>query len=307
VHFSPRSSLGRLPAAAAPTALAGMALGATAYSLFSMHDAAVKWLVIAGVPVWQVLFARSIVIVGACLVLGRGKMLARAVATPLKGPLAFRGLITLGAWLCYYSAARSLPLAQLQTLYYAAPIMTTVLAGPLLGERVPASRWLTVAIGFAGVVVACDPGRVALSLPMVLVLIAAAFWGYAAILMRQIARREGTLLQMLYMNGLFLVVTGAASAADWRMPTPRQFLLLVLIGAAGTLGQFCLFEGARRAPASVMATVEYTSLIWAFLLGLAIWGNVPHLAVFIGAGLILLAGAVLVTMERRAGRLGAGR
>jgi drug/metabolite transporter (DMT)-like permease len=280
-----------------------MALGATAYSLFSMHDAAVKWLVIAGVPVWQVLFVRSLFIVGACVALGRGKLLARAVATPLKLPLALRGLITLGAWLCYYSAARSLPLAQLQTLYYAAPIMTTVLAGPLLGERVPATRWLAVAIGFAGVLIACDPGRVALSLPTVLVLCAAAFWGYAAILMRQIARREGTLVQMLYMNGQFLLVTGAASLANWRMPAPRQLLLMVMIGAAGTLGQICLFEGARRAPASVMATVEYTSLMWAFVLGLAIWGDVPRRAVFIGAALILTAGAVLITMERRAGRL----
>ena len=57
--------------------------------------------------------------------------------------------IILAAWLSYYSAARDLPLAQLLTLYFAAPLMTTLLATPMLGERVPASRWISVVIGFA--------------------------------------------------------------------------------------------------------------------------------------------------------------
>jgi drug/metabolite transporter (DMT)-like permease len=74
----------------------------------------------------------------------------------------------------------------------------------------------------------------------------------------------------------------------------------------GGLGQFCIFEAARHAPASVMATVEYTSLVWAFVLGYAIWGDVPDLAVWAGAALILVAGAVLLVSERRAGGGGDG-
>ncbi len=73
--------------------------------------------------------------------------------------------------------------------------------------------------------------------------------------------------------------------------------------AFGRLAQFTLFEGCRHAPASVIATVEHTALLWAFILGYVIWGDIPAQAVFIGAGMILLAGLLLVVAERRAGRV----
>lgn len=285
------------------TAGAGMAMGVGAYALFSLQDSAIKWLVsgLGGViiPVWQVLFARSAFIVAVTLAVGRTPMLERAVKTPFKLKLILRATITLVAWLCYYSAARSLPLAQLLTLYFAAPVITTLLAVPLLGERVPPWRWASVAIGFAGVVVACDPGGVAFSAATLLVLIAAAFWGFAIILMRQIARRETSILQMFYTNGLFLIATGIACAIQWQPPRLPQLSLMVAICVCGGTGQFLLFEGARRAPASVMAVVEYTALIWAFILGFLVFGDIPRTPVFAGAGLILVAGITLVASERR--------
>lgn len=285
------------------TATAGMALGVGAYALFSLHDASIKWLVtgigMAPLPVWQVLFFRSVFIMASTVAAGRTAMLERAVRTPLKAKLLGRATITLIAWLCYYSAARALPLAQLLTLYFAAPIITTLLARPLLGERIPPSRWVSVLLGFAGVVVACDPRGFHLSRAALMVLLAAAFWGTAIILMRQIARRESSLLQMFYTNALFAVATGIACVATWTPVGWSQAGLLATICCCGGLGQFCLFEGARRAPASVMATVEYSALIWAFILGYVVFGDVPAAPVFAGAGLILLAGAWLLWSEWR--------
>jgi len=284
--------------------LLGIGLGVLAYSLFAVHDATNKYLV-AFLPVWQVLFFRSATIALACLAIGRGALLARAVATPLKGPLALRAAITLAAWLCYYTAARSLPLAQLLTLYFSSPIMTTLLAIPLLGERISRSRWVSLGLGFAGVLLASDPFGVRFSLPTGLVLIAAGLWGYAIILMRQIARREASLLQMFYQNMCFLVVTGALTLFTWQVPTVFQLLLLLAVGVLGGLGQFALFESARLAPASVMGTVEYIALPWAFVLGWLVFGDALSVPVAAGAGLIFLAGLLLVTMERRGrGRAG---
>jgi drug/metabolite transporter (DMT)-like permease len=280
----------------------GIGLGVLAYGLFAMHDATIKWLV-AELPVWQVLFCRSLTIIIGCVTIGRARLLARAVATPLKANLALRGVITLTAWLCYYTAARSLPLAQLLSLYFASPLAVTVLAGPLLGEHVTRARWGAVLVGFAGIVMATDPLDLHLSLPTLLVLIAAALWGYGIILMRRIARRESSMLQMLYVNGVFLIGTGIACFLTWQTPTWSEVGLLLAIGVIGGLAQFALFEGCRHAPASVMATVEYTALIWAFILGYVIWGDIPVPAVFIGAGLILLAGMLLVLAERRAARV----
>ena len=285
-----------------PAALYGMALGGSAFLMFSLHDACIKWLVGHCTPVWQVLFVRSAVICVICLAVGRRHLLERAVATPIKRTLILRGIITLVAWLCYYSAARDLPLAQLLTLYFSAPIMTTLLAVRVLGERVTGVRWLSVGMGFAGVVVACDPGGVAFSGSTLLVLTAAAFWGYAMILMRQTAMRESNALLMLYTNGLFLLgMTAACATLGWQIPDGLGLLLLLGVGLLGAIGQFALFEGMRHAAASVIATVEYTALIWAFVLGYLIWGDIPSVAVFIGAGLILAAGVLLVASERRSG------
>ncbi len=276
----------------------GIGLSVLAYALFSLHDASIKWLV-AVLPAWQVLFCRSAAIVAGCLVIGRGRLLAQALATPLKGPLALRGAITLAAWLCYYTAARSTPLAELVTLYFSAPILVTVMSAPLLGEPVSRTRWIAVGIGFAGVLVAANPMHVRLSINVPLILIAAALWAYAVILMRKIARRESSLLQMLYTNGCFLVATGIGCLFGWRTPDGGQLALLAFVGVVGGLGQFLLYEGARHAPASLIATFEYTALLWAFVLGYAIWGDIPRPAVFAGASLILAAGLLLVGAERR--------
>ncbi len=279
----------------------GILLGILAYGLFSVHDATIK-LLVEHLPVWQVLFFRSLTILVASLLIGRRHLLERAIETPMKWPLIFRGLITMAAWLCYYTASRSLPLAQLLTLYFAAPLIITMLAVPLLGEVVTPARWIAVSVGFVGVLLASDPLGVRPGLPALLVLIAAALWGYGVILMRQIARRESSLLQMLSSNAVFLVVSGIACLFSAERPDGWQFLLLLSVGVFGGLAQFCIFEAARVTPASVMATVEYTALLWAFLLGYAIWGDIPAVPVFAGAGLILLAGMLLVTAERRAAR-----
>ena len=216
----------------------GIALGALAYSLFSLHDASNKWLV-ATLPVWQVLFFRSLVIVAGCLAIGRKPLVSRLAATPLRWPLAARAALTLTAWLCYYTAARTLPLAQLLTLYFSAPVMTTLLAMPLLGERVTGSRWISVLLGFAGVLIAADPGSVHASRATLLVLGAAAMWGYAVILMRRIARLESSLVQMLAQNLFFLIVTGVLSAATWVPVRVRQLPLLLAVGVLGAADNFC--------------------------------------------------------------------
>jgi len=265
--------------------------------MFAVQDAGIKWLV-ADIPVWQILFFRSATILVVCLAIGRRALLTRATALSLKRKLALRGVINLTAWLCYYSAARVLPLAQLLCLYFAAPLMVTIMARQILKERVTRARWVSVVVGFVGVLFASDPFGVRASFPTLLVLIAAALWGYSIILMRQIARQEPTLLQMLTINTVFLIATGIACLLHWQPVSLSQVTLLIGVGLVGGLAQLLVFETARMVPASVMATLEYSALPWAFLLGYWIWLDVPAPAVFFGAGLIVVAGAILWRAER---------
>jgi drug/metabolite transporter (DMT)-like permease len=274
----------------------GIGLTVVAYFFFSIHDASIKWLV-AGLPVMQILFCRSIFIVTVAVARGGRPLLNRAMVTPLRRALIVRGAVILVAWLCYYTAARSLTLAKLTTIYFAAPIGVTLLAIPMLGERVTKARWVGVILGFVGVVIACNASVTGVSLPELLALIAAGLWAYALILLRQVARSEGTLLQILYTNGAFLVGTGVTMPFLWQTPGPFEALILGCVGLLGTIGQFSLFEAIRHAQASVLATFEYTALIWAFILGFLIWGDIPRPEVFVGAAAILLSGLFVALVE----------
>lgn len=291
-----RGPVYRLLAGVDPATL-GVGLALAAYSLLALQDATVKYLV-ATVPVWQILFVRSTILVAGCLAAGGRPLLGRVAVSPTLPLLLRRGAITLAAWFCYFTAARTLPLGQLTTLYFTAPVVVALLAVPLLGERVGAARWAAVGVGFAGATCAADPTGLTLSWATILVLGAAVLWGYGVILTRQIARREPSLVQMFCNNCFFLVVTGIGSALTWHTPSNKELLLLVQVAVLGGAGQFALFESARHVPASLTAPLEYTALVWAFLLGFVVWGDVPEPHVYVGAGLILSAGLGLLLIER---------
>jgi len=281
------------------TVLSGILLTTFSYFLFSLQDASVKWLV-ATLPVFQILFIRSVVIFGLCLAYGRGPLVTSSLNSPVLKPLFLRNLLLLAAWLCYYSAAKHLGLAELTTIYYASPVIITILAVPILKEQVPLLRWVAVIMGFIGVLIACDPlgNDFSLSVPVLMALMAAVFWAFSTVLLRKTALHEKTLVQMTISSGLFLIMCGVAMVFYWTPITWLDFALMAGTGLFAGIAQFALFEGMRRAPVSVLAPFEYSSLIWAFGLGFAIWGEVPSHNVFLGAGLIFAAGMVILLGER---------
>jgi drug/metabolite transporter (DMT)-like permease len=293
---TPGLTVGPLTARPQDRVALGLVLAVGAYALLAAQDATVKWLVV-DLPVWQVLFCRSVAVVAGCLAIGGWAAVQRIAGSQIRATLLLRGGVTLAAWLCYFSAARFLPLGQLVTLWFAAPLFVVVLAVCFLGERVGLARWLAVALGFAGTVVAADPRGFSFGLAAALALLGALLWASGVILTRLIARQETSLVQMLASNVVFLLGTGAMTTVNGRMPTPAEAGLCLLVGAFGGLGQFALFEAFRRASASLLAPVEYTALPWAFLLGYMVWADVPAFGVFFGAGLIGAAGLGLVTGE----------
>jgi len=293
----------RLPAGISPQGqLLGMTLAMLAYSLLAMQDAAVKWLVDT-IPVWQVLFVRSAILVLGCFIAGGSRLIRQAATSSTRSLLMRRGAVTLAAWVCYFSAARYLPLGELVTLYFTAPVIVTILAAPMLGEQVGWTRWVAVGLGFAGMIVAVSPTSLSLSSATLLVLIGAVLWAYGVILTRQIARTQSSLVQMFYNNCCFLALTGVFCAFAWHQPNGNELWLLLLVGALSGIGQFSQFESARHAPASLTAPLQYTALVWAFLLGFLIWGDVPRTGVFLGAAFIAAGGLLLVFNERLARRL----
>jgi drug/metabolite transporter (DMT)-like permease len=281
--------------------LVGIGLVTVSFAAFALQDAIVKW-VVADYSTWQVLFTRSAVIVVICLTIGRRRLVLHSVRSPIRNTLLARAIGLLLAWLSFYTAAKSLQLAELTTIYFASPLLVAILAVPILGETVSRMRWASILIGFTGVLIACRPGDFSHATAIGLALLAAVFWAGSMILIRQVALREPTSVQMLTSSFAFILMTGVALPWTWKTPDLWDGTLMVGIGCLGACAQYLLIEGIRRAPASVVSPLEFTALVWAFVLGYLIWGDVPGLHVFGGAALILVSGAFIVFEEWRKAR-----
>ncbi len=286
-------------AVARPSVLTGLSLGFAGYSLFAIQDAAVKWLVVRH-AVAEILCLRSLVILGLLAVTGPGRRAAGELARSRNKPaLLLRGGLVLLAWWLFYSASAHLALADITTLYFAAPVLAVILSAVFLRERVGAVRWAAVGTGFAGVAVAAGPMAGLTLGPAVAALAAAACWGTSTVLVRWIGRTDSTLVQILSANSIFVLGSLPPLFWLWRTPDLADLALMLGIGLVSGLGQFLLLEGFRYAPASALAPVEYTGLVWAGVYGYAIWADVPGPGTFAGAALIVSGSLALVWSESR--------
>lgn len=279
--------------------LQGIGLCVVGYAFLSLQDAGIKWLV-DGYSVFTILFWRAVVVAGACLLAGRTELVRRAWRSSSRRLLVVRGLLSIAAWLLYYTAARDLTLAEMTTLYFSAPIMVTVLATTILKERVSGWQWFALILGFVGVVIACRPNNMADPVPIVLTLLAAVFWAFTYIQLRQVDDQTSVLEQMLITNVVFVICM--AVALPWtHTPTPMPaWLGMLAAGLMGGAGQFLLFASFQRATATVLAPFEYTGLIWAFLLSSLVWGTLMDVSLMIGAGLIAVSGTLAMIFGRHA-------
>lgn len=277
--------------------LQGIGLCTLGYAFLALQDAAIKWLV-ADYSVVSILFWRGLVVVVACLLVGRLQLVQRAWRSPSRRLLVVRGLLSIVAWLLYYTAARDLTLAEMTTLYFSAPIMVTVLAALMLKERANAWQWVSLIIGFVGVVIACRPTQIQAPWPVVLTLLAAMCWAFTYIQLRQVDEQTSVLEQMLITNGVFVVCM--LVALPWThtpAPTPA-WLGMLAAGLVGGIGQFLLFASFQRATATLLAPFEYTGLIWAFALSSLVWGTLLDGSLILGAGLIAVSGTLAMIFGR---------
>jgi drug/metabolite transporter (DMT)-like permease len=273
--------------------LLGVVYTIGSYFFFTLNDAIVKWLV-TDIPVVQVLCLRSVVTMGICLTVSGKVTLVKALYSPIRGRLLLRGILVLIAWLCYYSAAPYLALGEMVTLYFASPIFVAMLANRFLGERVTYWRWSAIIIGFVGVLAASRLDHLPHLLPSLLVLFAAGLWAANMILYRKDIAAETNSVQIFTMNTVLFVVCGLLLCWTAQAMTVKQWLLMAGIGAIGAIAQFMLLAGLKRIAASIAAPLEFSALIWSFLLGYLIWGDIPLLSVMIGALLITLSGVFIV-------------
>lgn len=208
-----------------------------------------------------------------------------------------------------FAAPILLPLAVATTLGFTTPIFAVILSAILLREHVGVWRWTAVLLGFAGVILIAQPGAGAEIPPLgAAVAIAAAFMvALISIQIRDLAQTEDQLVIVTYFSAFSTpVLLGIALLFPW--PTDWQvYALMLAIGVVGTAGQVLLTASLRMGRVSSVIVMDYAMLIWATFYGWAIWGRLPPANLWLGAPLVIGAGAVIVWREHYLARANAGR
>jgi S-adenosylmethionine uptake transporter len=279
------------------SATTGILLYLIGVFFFAVNDALGKWLV-ADYPVAQVMLVRSI---GGIAVLA---VIAWRLGPPLMpkaqwGLQGARILFMLGDTFAFYTATVTMPLADVMTFYMAAPLIITALSVPLLGEKVGWVRWTAVLVGFAGVLIALQPTGAAFSPGAVIALFGATMFGLAITVTRRLKDTHWIPLVgwQFIGTGLF---AGLLSPIGWVTPGGFDLGLMLLLGVVAMLCFAAITKALSLAPASLLAPFQYSSIVWAAVLGVLVWDDVPTLPILVGN--IVIIGSGLFVFYREAVR-----
>jgi drug/metabolite transporter (DMT)-like permease len=306
--------------------LRGIALKIAATFVFALMSAAIK-VAAARYPVGEVVLFRSLfaLAVLAAWLASRGEFPAALHTHRPLGHIG-RSLIGTGGMFANFVALSLLPLAAATAFTFATPLVVVVLAALILHETVRAYRWGAVGFGFVGVLVMLSEqlggGFGAAGAPsyttigaLVALAVAVASAG-AMIQTRRLTQSEATGAIVFYFSSLTGLISALVLcvAALWPADAPfaafaigQRFVapswldlgLLAAIGLLGGAGQIMMTHSYRYADASIIAAFDYTSMLWALALGLALFGETPSPRILAGAAIVVACGVFVLWREHR--------
>jgi drug/metabolite transporter (DMT)-like permease len=285
--------------------------------LFAVMSALVRFLG-DRYPIGEMMFFRSAFAILPVVVVyaWRGELVA-AIRTERPLGQAGRGLLSIAGMFCNFGALARLPLVEATAISFTSPLIGVALSALVLTERVRIYRWSAVIIGFLGVLVVLAPHlgvaqmtatlAAAGSVAGICYAVAGSFLNAGTMIQtRRLAQSEATSSIVFYFSFICALVGLATWPFGWLMPTTAELATLIAIGLLGGTAHIVLTESYRHASASVVAPFDYTSMIWALMLGYLVFGEVPTVMVFVGAAIITAAGLFVIWRERQLGLAGRG-
>ncbi|WP_439153874.1 DMT family transporter [Yoonia sp.] len=271
-----------------------------AFAVFATHDVVVK--ILGGIYApFQILFFSVLFSFPLATV-----MLMRDAKPGTLLPvhpwwMGLRTVATVITGVCAFYAFSVLPLAQVYAILFAAPLLITVLAIPILGETVRLRRWMAVTVGLVGVLVVLRPGQTDLSLGHLAALAAAICGALASIIVRKIGSKERPVVILLYpMVANFVLM--ACALPFFYIPMPIEHLGMVgIIAAFGWIANRLIITAYQAGEAAIIAPMQYSQIIWATGFGLLFFGETIDGATALGASIIIASGLYIVLRESRAG------
>lgn len=280
--------------------LKGVILQLCALMIFVVMDTTLK-LMTAHFSVVQIIWARflfAFLTVALVIRITSGRLPWRSRAPGLQ---ALRSLMLMGCSLIFTAALSYIPLVDATAVGFASPLITVALAALILREPVSMRRWCGVALGFVGVMVALRPPFLTgapLHWAYLLPLGTATMFGFYQILTRKLAALDDSRVTILHTGVAASLATSLAQPFVFITPDAGEWVALIAVGVLGGISHGLLVLAYARAPASLLAPLSYTQLIWASVAGVLVFADWPDAVTLLGAA-IIAAGGVLTAIPQR--------
>ncbi len=274
--------------------------------LFSSASAASKWLV--GIyPIGEVLCLRSLSSLFACAAAMLPVTGLSVFATRRVGAHVARGLsqsISQAALLIAFSL---MPLAGAVAINFSAPLFAALVSIVWLKERAGIVRGGALVIGFLGVLIVTDPGANSLTLGALFALVNAVMYGTVTVAVRGMTRTESANTLVIWQLAVLAFFHSFLLVFGWRWPTPVDAAMLFGTGFVNAIGQWFWTKSLHLAPAAAVTPFYYLMLVWALVIGFAVWGDVPTASLLVGSAIVVTTGLFLFLREARLQRVTSSR
>ncbi len=249
------------------------------------------------IPVFEILFIRQV-----CVLLIISPILLRWPIKTFKTKFlklhVARGACAAIAMMTGFTALVHLPLAEATAISFTQTLFTTLLAIIFLSETVGIRRWTVTIVGFIGVLIVIRPTTDGINEFALLALISAFFVAGIIIILRRLSQTEAPSTIMAYQSLFVTIVMAGPALYLWIMPTWVELAIILIISILMSAMQWLRIQGMRVAEAVALAPFEYTRLLFATIIGVLVFSELPTIWTFFGSAVII--GSTLYTIQRNA-------
>lgn len=274
----------------------GVGLMMCAVLMFSTGDTLAK-LALKSYPLGPLMWVRYTIHMLFMLALFGPRMGFSLVRTKHPGLQILRGVLLASSTAMFYLSLKFLPLAEAAAISFIAPVIVTVLSGPVLGERVTRRQWAAVVLGFVGVVIIIRPGGAVFSPTVLFPMATALLFALYQIATRKVAGRDNSFTTLFYTALVGSALASLALPFGWQTPNGIQLVIMLAIGTLGGFGHFLLIRAVEHASPMALAPFVYTQLIWSTLLAWIAFHEFPDGGSLAGMLVIVAAGMLAVNWQ----------
>jgi drug/metabolite transporter (DMT)-like permease len=206
-------------------------------------------------------------------------------------------LLIIEIW-CFATALQGVPLGELQAISLIYPLLVTLFAIPILGEKVGVFRFVAVAVGFAGAMIIVRPGGLPLDWGVFFAVLSSTLYAIYIVITRKVSQRDTAATSMAYTGVVGLVLSSAVGVFYWQPMGWLDVTMVLAIVCTTCLGHGLMVFALSMAPASTVQPFNYFTLPWAIFLGAVLFGEWIDLVSLLGAAVIVGAGLVVMARER---------